>query len=68
MSLQQFYQQMIEEEEQFFYTSINNVTDAFEYFGVEKILSLVVDKHPSFLKDLQVYVKKQKTAIDFNEQ
>jgi hypothetical protein len=31
-------------------------------------MSFVVDKHPSFLKDLEIYVEKQKLAIDLNEQ
>lgn len=63
MSLQDFYQKMIEEEEQFFFSSIQNTTDAFEYFGVEKVLSYVVDKHPSFLSDLDTYVQKQKQLL-----
>lgn len=63
MSLQNFYQQMVEEEEQFFFSSVQNTADGFEYFGVEKILSYVIEKHPSFLKDLENYVEKQKQLL-----
>lgn len=55
---------MMQEEEQFFFSSVNNTADAFEYFGVEKILSYLVEKHPSYLEELKAYVDKQKEAID----
>lgn len=58
LELDQFYQQMQQEQEMHYMTSINDVITAFEYHGVSNVLESVFANHPSLKQELYEYIKK----------
>jgi hypothetical protein len=60
LELDQFYQQMQLEQEMHYMTSVTDVVTAFEYHGVESVLSFVFDKHPNFKNEVIQYLDKEK--------
>ena len=59
MGIEQFYQQMQLEQEMHFITSVNDVSSAFEYHGVEAVLDELFKHHPSFKQEALQYLSKQ---------
>jgi hypothetical protein len=60
LELDQLYQQMNQEHEMHFMTSVNDVVNAFEYHGVEHVLETVFNQHSSFKQELIMYLNKEK--------
>jgi hypothetical protein len=60
LELDQLYQQMNQEHEMHFMTSVNDVVSAFEYHGIENVLETVFSKHNSFKQELIMYLNKEK--------
>jgi hypothetical protein len=58
MSLDQFYQQMQQEHEMHYMTSVNDVITAFEYHGISNVLESVFANRPNLKHELYEYIKK----------